>query len=182
MINLIPPHARKDVKLEYWVRVVSVWLFLMSFALIITGVLMVPSLVSIQSQLQWYNNSFQQASLENEANKQLEENINRANTIAQKLIQDNNTILFSSILSDIQKATNNTIIINTVSITRQEEDAVGPIQLAGIAESRGALVTFRDTLESYDMFDSIELPLSNLAKDKDIPFNITVTVSVPKTP
>ena len=180
MINLIPLRARKDVKVEYWIRVVSVWFFLMSFALLITGVLLFPSLSLIQSQLDVYGNSYKQASEENESNKKLEESIRVANSVAQKLVRVEDTYLFTVLLADIQAAANDTIFLESVLMNRTD-GKVDTIQLTGNAVSRGALVQFRDALEAYDAFASIELPLSNLAKDKDIPFNITVTIQSQET-
>ena len=34
MINLIPPSAKKSIKIEYWVRVLSVWLLIWSLVLV----------------------------------------------------------------------------------------------------------------------------------------------------
>ena len=175
MINLIPLRARADVKAEYWIRVVSVWLFLIGFALLITAVLLFPSLSLVQSQLEVYENSYIHASEENESNKKLESSISVANKVAQKLVQAGDSRLFTELLSDIDTAADSTITLESVLIGRVD-GGVDAIQITGNADSRGALVHFRDALEVYDSFVSIELPLSNLAKDRDIPFNITVTV------
>jgi len=54
MINLIPPAARRAVTIEYWTRVVIIWLCLFLLAVIIIAVLQLPSYVLIKSQLRAY--------------------------------------------------------------------------------------------------------------------------------
>ena len=49
MINLIPPHARKAITREYWIRVVTVWMFLATFALMVIVALQIPTYVLINS-------------------------------------------------------------------------------------------------------------------------------------
>jgi hypothetical protein len=50
--------------------------------------------------------------------------------------------------------------------------ASGEIILGGTAVSRGALLIFKDNLESKEELDEIELPISNLIPDADINFEL----------
>ena len=51
MINLIPPDALKGVKREYYVRVGTVWAFLLTGAFVALILLLIPLYVLINSQL-----------------------------------------------------------------------------------------------------------------------------------
>jgi hypothetical protein len=47
------------------------------------------------------------------------------------------------------------------------------LSVAGIAENRQALILFRDSVDISEKFSDIILPISDLAQDKDIVFQIT---------
>jgi hypothetical protein len=176
MINLLPPHARKKVQVEYWVRVFSVWVALMGLACIIIGLMLIPSLILVQSQLNLYDNEYQNASAQNSVYTSLEESVNLANTVSMQLMSSNSEAVFSKLLFEVEKIARRTVVLDSIAFT-SEEAPVESIQLSGEAPSRSLLVQFRDDLEESPLFKSVELPLSNLAKDKDVPFNITIIIS-----
>ena len=177
MINLIPPHARKQVKVEYWIRVFSVWILLITAACTMFGLLLIPSIVLIQSQLHVYDGAYQTANDQNNIYEQLEQDVRIANEVAQQLSSIETFPLFTTVISDLESVAKDRVTLSSVSFTRNEEDVVEQIQIVGTANSRSLLVQFRDALESHVSFDSAELPLSSLAKDKDVPFSITILVS-----
>jgi Tfp pilus assembly protein PilN len=49
------------------------------------------------------------------------------------------------------------------------------LELNGVAASRASLSAFRARLESHESVKAVESPLSNLVKDMDVPFSMTVT-------
>ncbi len=53
--------------------------------------------------------------------------------------------------------------------------------ITGVAETRDALLMFRDQLRDYDGFETVELPIGNLAKATAIEFSLTIVVA-PSTP
>ena len=55
-------------------------------------------------------------------------------------------------------------------------DKVKPITLSGVAADRESLAAFRDSLLGDEAIEKADLPISNLAKDKDINYSITVTM------
>jgi hypothetical protein len=175
MINLLPPHARKQVQVEYWIRVCSVWVSLMGLACIIIGLLLTPSLILVQSQLNLYDNEYQNASAQNNVYESLEESVHLANTISMQLMSSNSEALFSDLLFEVEKIARRSVVLDSIAFTGTEA-LVESIQLSGEALSRSLLVQFRDDLEESPFFESVELPLSNLAKDKDVPFNITIII------
>lgn len=178
MINLLPPHARKQVKIEYWIRAVSVWILLVTCACLAVGLLLFPSLVLISSQLALYDDEYAAASSQNESYGKIAAEIDIANQISAKLMEVERAPLFSGLLMEIDAVANEDIAVKSIVMERTN-GTVESIIMTGEAVSRVALVEFRDELEKHARFDSVELPLSNLAKDKEVPFSITVTVLPP---
>ena len=177
MINLIPPHARKKVKIEYWVRTCTVWTMLMASGLLITAVFFLPSYVLIRSQLSAYESSYNEAAASDASYQGLESEVRMANAQAQRLLANETEYSFTSILDELDLLTTEAIEVEEITMTRSETLELKEFTIEGTAATRIDLVAYRDAIEAHNFFTSAELPISNLAKDRDVPFNITVTVT-----
>ncbi len=62
-----------------------------------------------------------------------------------------------------------------VSLTHFNFGDKKELEINGIAATRASLSAFRVRLESHESVKAVELPLSNLVKDTDVPFSLTVT-------
>jgi len=174
MINLIPPGAQKQVKREYWLRVFTVWIILIASACVVVAILYVPVYVLVRSQLDAFLQAYTQASVESESFKDSELSVEKANDIAELLSAANKALPFSSVISELEEVSDIHNVTITEFILLREKANLQPIVLRGTAKSRFDLTSFRDAVEAHELFKSVELPLSNLAKDKDITFSITI--------
>lgn len=175
MTNLIPQTAKKKVVLEYWTRVVSVWIFILSGIFIISSILLIPVNFIINSQIELYSAPAEDAGKDaNEFNLSTSVLIKSSNKAG--LITDlENRKRFSNVFSLIESLVNNGITIESVALSR-EEDGLAPILITGKASTRQALADFREILLSNEEIETVFLPISNLTRDKDINFNVTVTM------
>lgn len=180
MINLIPFSAQKQVKREYWVRVVSVWMFLVGSGFLVVALLNTPVYVLVHSQLESYLNEYNQASDETQSFKTAQATITDANSTIALLGLSNTQTSFSGIIAKLESLTGSGITINTYQLIRTD-GALGTITISGVADSRLSLSQFKDALQKDPLFSSATLPLSNLAKDVDIPFSISITPSASST-
>tara|TARA_B100000745_G_scaffold285608_1_gene220949 strand:- start:1881 stop:2423 length:543 start_codon:yes stop_codon:yes gene_type:complete len=180
MINLIPPHARKQVKIEYWVRVSSVWVLMVALGLCVVLVLMVPSYILIRSQLNTYQEQYSQALADSVSYQELEDAVVTANRYAQKLLSYKSPVSFTGIIDELKLVTDDTIELSYVDIKRTESGEVETMVVKGEAQTRIDLVAYRDAIEAHPFFTSADLPISNLAKDKEVPFSITVAIKQPE--
>jgi len=176
MINLIPPHARKQVQLEYWIRVVSVWAVLIALVCAIIGILLLPSYLLVQAQLSEQALLYTNASAKNDSYTALENDVRTANEAAAKLLDTDTEPLFSMYLNMLDTMAQGLVSLENVTFAR-EQGNVDSIQITGVAGSRTLLSQFQNTIEAHPLILSAKVPLSNLAKDKDIPFNINVIIN-----
>ena len=174
MINLIPPDAQKQVQREYWIRVVSVWFFLLGTAFVLVALFYVPTYLLLQLQLTGYAAEYADVTSQTGEFKDAEVAIKHANEIAILLTNEKKEVLFSTIISEIEKITTEGITINSFALSRKGVD-LNTIAVTGIAKTRANLSNFQSAIENNILFKSASLPLSNLTKDKDIPFSITIT-------
>ena len=181
MINLIPATAKKTLVNEYWMRAVSVWFFLWSVSVLLGIFIMVPSFVLTYSQVSAYKDSAESATEKIANYEAVSKELERSGKLA--AIMNANFALpsTSSYIALFRSLEQDGITISNISMTRGDK-GINPIEIAGFANDRQALATFRDTLVAQPGVASVDLPLSNLAKDKDISFEITVAFDNTKTP
>ncbi len=178
MVNLIPPHARRAVTIEYYVRVVTVWLWLLSAALIVVGVLMFPVGLLVQLQLKALSATYAEAQAKNDDYQAAEKEVMRVNETAQELARVHALHPVWDDVALIYELVPDGVVIESISLTR-EKDVVKKITVTGEAATRSDLARTRDLLKSHGRFTAVELPLSNLAKDVELPFSITLDVKAP---
>jgi hypothetical protein len=174
MSNLIPPQAHTQVKNEYRLRVLTVWLVLFGSACLVVAVLNAPLYVLIRGQLDAYLTEFAQANVESESFKESEVAVTRANTIGILLSGTKKQEVLSDVIAEIESQSGDGISLTEVELSRNEDGTLKPIILKGIADSRLSLTTFQANLEKHALFKKANLPLSNLAQDRDISFSITL--------
>ena len=99
-----------------------------------------------------------------------------ANEISQRLTSLDNQFIVSQLVSAVENIAKQKVILETISLSRVD-GRINEVSINGEATSRSSLAEFRDQLEEHSFFDTAELPLSNLAKDKEVPFNIKIVTS-----
>ncbi len=174
MINLIPPTAQRDVKREYWIRVITVWLCMLGVASAIAIVLYIPTYVLIQSQLVSYTQEFEQINTESQAFKEARTQLTQSNTIARALGVKNRIPSFTTIMKDLYAVPVEGIELYGFEFATAES-ALSQIRISGNAVTRADLTAFTQQLDADTRFSDVDLPLSQLAEDRDIAFTVTLT-------
>lgn len=178
MINLIPPSAKKSIVREYWMRVVSVWVFIMSAVSFIFATLLIPVYVLIESKTNARTESAKVALDETTKYNLSSAELIRASKQARLLLQLQDTVRFTEFVSLLEDVQNDQVSITTYDFSLQE-GAIAPINISGTALTRQALATFRQALLNHPAIEDAYLPISNLALDKNITFTVTVTMKQP---
>lgn len=176
MVNLIPPTAKRGVIIEYWVRVVTVWAGLASIAAILIAVVMSPVYVLVDSQITAYIQSADIASQKIASFKSVSEELVLATQQAQLVISSSKEMQLSEIIYLFNSLEGEGIALDSVSVNRIPT-GIEPVRISGNAVDRQSLADFRDRLLAEERVETVDFPISNLAKDRDITFTITVTLS-----
>lgn len=176
MINLIPTSAKRIVIKEYWTRVISVWFVVWSVALLVSGFILVPAFFLIYSQALVYEQSAEYASQKIASYESVSEALVQSSQQAKIIIDSSNLEPVSVYLSLFESLLGSDIELSGLTVQR-DEAGIAPVSLIGVATDRQSLADFRDRLLNDPKITEVDLPISNLAKDKDIYFNITVTIN-----
>jgi hypothetical protein len=178
MINLIPPSAKKGITIEYWLRVITVWFALLVGALIVSIAIMAPAYVLINLQIGASEESSAAASQKIAGYEAVANDLKQSNSEAKAVLDTTGYVPISNYVAIIRKLEGDNITVSEITIARSK-DSFNPIQVKGEAVDRQSLSKFRDSLLAEPSVASVDLPISNLAKDKDIQFNLSVTVKKP---
>lgn len=180
MINLIPPKAKKSLAIEYWMRVVSVWMILWAITLVAAICILLPAYVLISSQVEVYATSAAEASQKVASYENVSVALVRASQEARAVMDESEVVRFSEYVSLFRSLEGDTVQISEIDLERAV-NGFAPARLSGVAVDRQALASFRDRLQAQDVVESVELPISNLAQDKDIPFSLLVEIKPPES-
>lgn len=175
MINLIPIEEKKEIKKNFYFRFLTVSFIMLCFCNIILIVAMFPSyIISLEKK-----NSINKK-LENEKNEFVPE-------IDQKAVISIKEL--NSKLSLIEKAKENQFVFSEKVIDKiisnklsgikiksffYQNDIIDgkKINISGVAQDREQLLSFRQSLENSNSFKSVDLPISNFVKGRNIEFNL----------
>lgn len=176
MINLIPSAAKKRIVMEYWVRVSSVWLMLWAFALLCGASLIYPTYTLISSQVEVFETSAAEASKKVQDYQAASTALVRSSQEARAIMNQESVVPFSSYISLVEGLRGANIELSQIRMSRSDGE-LSPVVLTGLAADRQSLASFRDRLLEQPNIESVDLPISNLARDRDISFTITVVIS-----
>jgi hypothetical protein len=176
MTNLLPQSDQMILKKEYKYRkLVVIFLFFVGTVLISVGFLL-PSLILSNIKLNIISDAAEKARISNEN----QTNSNTSNILLkdtkEKLallsIKDSGPT-FVSVVDLITKNKSANIKIKEISYEKNT-DSNSKITISGLSKNRESLTNFLGQMQSVSVFKSVDLPVSNFAKDKDITFSMQI--------
>lgn len=172
MYKLLPEEERVKVAHEYALRRAALWLiaFILIGAVALSGLLPsylltrarrdeVLARLSVVGAKEESAESVAAATWLKKARIELE-------TLEPKLDSDRISVLFEEVIRDKPAG----IRLTNISYNKSANKA--SFALSGVASDRQALLSFESILQDSEAFSDVALPVSNLAKDKDLSFQI----------
>lgn len=172
MFNLLPQEYQHNLKKEYSRRLITLVLIAF-FCIGLAGVLtLFPSyLLSLQKEKEI---SVEDINIE----KTLRADVVDLNKQIKSIKEDTALVLGREaqnqiylLLAQILEKKSSGIIIKSLSYKKQNDDPVS-VAVAGVANTRDGLLSFTKELETLEVFESVNIPVSNFAKDRNIEFSL----------
>ncbi len=179
MANLLPENKKKEIRKEFFARIIVVF-FVFSFLSICVSIgLIFPSTILLdikQTESRVSAKIFEETIDLNDNNVAI--NILKRENSKLKALQIKDEINFSQILEIILDEQPSTIAINTFYYNSTINDDKKNIKLTirGVADRRSDLIDFVDVLEREDIFSQVDFPVSNLTKGRGIDFSLIILV------
>ena len=178
MINLLPPEGHRAVKQEYFFRTGASLLLLFSSVGIFLTAAFIPTYVLVGAQIKSFEGTHGDESNKG-ATTTTQTDIRDTEDILKQLGKTGESFAVSSLIREIETLAPEGILFKTFRI-ESVSVATTTVQVQGIAETREALARFKVALETSKSFEKAEVPISNLAKEIDLPFGITITTKKQK--
>lgn len=173
MVNLLPPAAKNAIKREYWIRVATVACVTATLCVGVVFFLQVPTYVLLTSQLNGFETRFKEAQTEKGVLQQVENEVKDINALAKHLGNIREPVFFSDYVRAIESLTSTDITLSSFDGVRVK-GKIEKIQIRGVAGSRSSLAQFSEDITNSPLFFEAKLPIENLARDKNIDFELTV--------
>ena len=177
MFNLLPDNLKGKIKTEYQIRRLTVFLTFVIFLQISFLIFLSPS---------WVASVFRQEEAVSQIEKMRESLLSQnTNSVASIIAGTNaklniiNTTLeypeVAPIFNVILSNQTSSIRLNGLTYTSINA-STSALTMSGISTTRESLVSFVKSLEKSKAFKTVDLPVSNLAKDKNIDFAVSLIV------
>jgi hypothetical protein len=175
MFTFLPRTYRIEVEREYRKRLLTV-VWTLVFILVLAGtVLSLPSYFMISAKKAAADISFASSVTPAPETIDLEAQVKNIETKTNLLSPSFNQKLLASVLEQVAiKVAQPGISITGLSLKRGGQGSTGSISLSGVARTRDNLVSFSKVLSADPTLQNVSLPVSALAKSKDIPFTLSV--------
>jgi hypothetical protein len=180
MANLITEKQKRTITADYFIRLFTVILFLISILGLFLLAYVIPYYISLVEKDIRVAEQFK--SVINAENKEnTGESVSRV--VSQTLdelkaveIHTKDAFLPSTIFRRIIENRNFNIKINKISYTLMKKGQ-GQITVVGLSKNREGLVAFIEDLKSKGEFADVESPVSDFAKDSDIAFTLNIKIA-----
>lgn len=176
MITLLPQEAKRAIRREYILRVAGVWALLAAAAAAAGALILVPAYVLLMYEtnaLALETSTMrddEQTVLYASARAELE----KVQLLARQLDMPAKSPSPSAALGEIRTLQPSEVTLSGFAYVADEP---ARIEIRGVSATREALVAFTDLLERNPLFARAEVPFSDLAEDRDLPFTVSVSLA-----
>lgn len=176
MFKLLPTQEKKKLEKEYRIRLCIVAFSFIFFIELIGAISLLPAffLSTVKEKEVITEQLIVSKVTEDEKDEKFDEEIKKVREQIQQLKIDEKEIAIAHVLNTVNKNKPTGVRLTSFNLVRNVGEE-SELRIIGIAQNRDSLVSFRDTLENESLFSGVELPISDLAKSKDISFSLNLT-------
>lgn len=176
---LLPAEERHALRREYRVRLAITAFFYVSLAVMIGIVSLIPSFLYSSSQEKdaLARDAAVQQSRQNSGADAAEKELVATQAIAARITKELPSREYNAVIQRILLDKKSDLLLTNFQIERSSATStVGDMTVEGIAGTRESLLDFKKRLEADSTFTAIDLPLSDLAKNKNIFFTLRLKI------
>lgn len=171
MFNVLPESLKQHIHSEYNLRRLIVIASAILFLQVSFLIMLLPSWIEATRMERGLTRQVEIAAevSESESVMDVMTKTNRTLTLVEELRFVSMTAFINSVLDKSNR-------VHIDGISYSASDQAGAITISGMTDTREALVSYAKNLEASGRFASVNLPISNLAKDTNIPFTIRIVI------
>lgn len=173
MFNLLPKAEKDAIRREYRIRLSVVILWFSFTTVLLASILLLPtySLSTKKEKAALLESATLSKSVQAEEASRFGELLFEVKRRLDLVQHEPPEIYFYELIGEIANSRASGISLSNITITKAAASL--SIDIGGIADTRNSLVAFQKALAQTDLFETVEFPVSNLAKDRNSEFAIT---------
>jgi hypothetical protein len=178
MPNLLPQKEKKSLENQYYSKLIILGFIGLVITALLSGILLFPSLLLSKAKLEAVNYELEvlKLSVGHQESRNIEQEINKINIYSRAANALIKSPVINDYLDEILSAQPQGLKIKTINYRKVSANGA-ELTLAGNSSTRERLVLFVEELKNNERFSKVELPISNLAKDRDVDFNLTIVMT-----
>lgn len=172
MINLLPPSGFTALQKEYTFRMAATYGLLLASVAILLTVALIPTYVLVRAQM---NGAIAHDAETKESADiaELESDVARTEATLAVLKKQPKVSTMSTFVHAVEASAPSGISFKTFSVG-YEKNTLTALTLQGTAQRREDLIAFKRALEAQPVFISATIPISDLAREQNISFSMTI--------
>ncbi len=178
MYNLLPYQQKKSLKREYYIRLATVSVSIITILGIFLFLTLLPSYFLSLSKKE---SSAKQLALARAkvADQKIENHISftELRSLSDAVLKKIQSRSLNSIIEQILRDKTSGIKITGFDITAPNDAGLRTVGVVGVADNRSSILEFAKKLQADQLFKKVDVPDSNFQKSKNILFTITLTVT-----
>lgn len=174
MLNLLPEQDKAIIRKEYKLRLLIVLFGALAILLLASAIFLSPVYVALTSRNAMLQNDYvsvSMAALQTDAGVQ--ETIDRGVRLVQALSAPADAIDPVDLIAKVIEAKSGSVKLTSIVFSTRNG---GAMQLQGTSLSREALRDYTKSLQLIPAVKEINLPISNFARESNIPFTMDLTL------
>lgn len=178
-MNLLPKTEKEILKKGLRLRFVVAGLYLLSFSFLLGFVTLLPSYFLMRGSLFISENKNSTKNLDENLTKEILDLPDKTNSRLKFLQSNLASLSATDILSKIVNQLSKKIKIDSISFSKNKEykEKTGTyILISGVASDRDSLVSFSKQLKESNFFSSVDIPVSSLTKEINLPFLVNLFI------
>jgi Tfp pilus assembly protein PilN len=171
-LNLIPPTAKRNLKLTQVYKIIKDLIIFILFLTIFVAIILLLIKMALQNN---FNKVVTESTLTTKYANIFNKDVKKFNeylSAVDKIQQD--YIPWSKFLVNLTK-----LIPENINIKNLDIDS-NKISITGWAKSRDELLLFKNNLENSELFNGVNIPLENLLQKDNVDFNIKASIKLDK--
>lgn len=174
MANILPDNLRRLNKRRYVIRLSTVVFYGLAFVLVVCTALIVPSYFLLNEEAKAL--TAERVRMETDVVDTdfrvlpLGEITERAKELTLGVDRFSPTSHIQTIVGTLPQG----VSLNSISFEKGE--SMYTFTISGMADTREALVAFRDALDGLTRFSGVDLPVTQLARRTDLEFSLTANI------
>ena len=180
LTNLMPRQSVQKFRHNYFLRLATVSVLVLSAALVIHGVLLLPAYLYARTEVNVESTQLNHltATLATSEEQAAQTQLNNLQSEATYLSRLSKVPTASAAIKAVLAVPHAGITLNGFTFTAPTTAGPGNMQLSGIASTRETLRSYDSALGALPFVTSADLPISDYANASNIPFSITLTGSL----